>query len=199
MTTLTFNVTREQAAEQLWVSTRTIDRYIKKGRLSYKKVANKVILASEEIASLAEEFSLLQQEPVSGVLAQDRVVPATNSTSLTDSPWLTVVQKSSIPVSLSWAKEFVELLQKKDQTIEEKNQMIYILQRKIGEMETQMKQMIALPEHTQEKDELAKTLQDLQLSKATLEEQIKKEKTMNVVFMWLAMLAIAILVFFALQ
>jgi hypothetical protein len=46
-----------------------------------------------------------------------------------------------------------------------------------------MKQMIALPDHRTEKDELAKNLHVLQLSKATLEEQIKKEKTMNVVFM----------------
>lgn len=184
MTTLTFNTTREQAAEMLWVSTRTIDRYVKKWKLSYKKVANKVILADEELRALQDEYSLLQQQPVSGTVTKE----TTN-----------VVQKQPASTSNTSTKEFIEVLNTKDKTIEEKNQMIYLLQRKIGEMETQMKQMIALPDYTQEKENLEKTLQDLQLSKATLEEQIKKEKTINVVFIWLALLAIAILVFFALQ
>ena len=39
-----YTVTRTQAAALLWVSTRTIDRYVKSGKLSYKKIANKVIL-----------------------------------------------------------------------------------------------------------------------------------------------------------
>jgi excisionase family DNA binding protein len=47
--TKTYNITRESAAKLLNISTRTIDRYIKSGKLSYKKVANKVLLAKEEI------------------------------------------------------------------------------------------------------------------------------------------------------
>ena len=41
----TYSITREKAAIQLWVSTRTIDRYVKGGKLSYKKVAITVLLA----------------------------------------------------------------------------------------------------------------------------------------------------------
>ena len=46
-----YTVTRNQAANLLGVSTRTIDRYVKSGKLSYKKVANKVILNEEELRS----------------------------------------------------------------------------------------------------------------------------------------------------
>ena len=53
----TYWITREKAAIELWVSTRTIDRYVKGGKLSYKKVANKVLLAKEEIENLKNEFS----------------------------------------------------------------------------------------------------------------------------------------------
>jgi len=60
--TKTYNITREVAAKLLNISTRTIDRYIKSGKLSYKKVANKVLMAREEIADLKEEFSALRQE-----------------------------------------------------------------------------------------------------------------------------------------
>ena len=49
-----YKVTRDQAASLLWVSTRTIDRYVKSGKLSYKKVANKVILNEEELKILQE-------------------------------------------------------------------------------------------------------------------------------------------------
>ena len=57
-----YTVTRTQAASLLWVSTRTIDRYVKSGRLSYKKIANKVILNEEELRILQNEFSSLRQE-----------------------------------------------------------------------------------------------------------------------------------------
>jgi excisionase family DNA binding protein len=44
-----YNITRESAAQVLGISTRTIDRYIRSGKLSYKKVANKVLLERNEI------------------------------------------------------------------------------------------------------------------------------------------------------
>ena len=50
----TYNLTREKAALELGVSTRTIDRYVKSGKLSYKKIANKVLLANDEISALKE-------------------------------------------------------------------------------------------------------------------------------------------------
>lgn len=46
---MTFRITREQAAQQLGISTRTIDRYIKSGKLAYKKVANKILLDEKDI------------------------------------------------------------------------------------------------------------------------------------------------------
>jgi predicted site-specific integrase-resolvase len=51
------------------VSTRTIDRYVKSGKLSYKKVANKVLLAKEEIAEMQKDFSALRQEVSTDVVS----------------------------------------------------------------------------------------------------------------------------------
>jgi hypothetical protein len=50
------------------VSTRTIDRYVKSGKLSYKKIANKVLLARDEIEALQEEFSSLRTEVTSELI-----------------------------------------------------------------------------------------------------------------------------------
>ena len=66
----TYWITRESAAKLLGISTRTIDRYIKSWKLSYKKVANKVLLAKEEIASLQEDYGALHQEISTEVVKQ---------------------------------------------------------------------------------------------------------------------------------
>ena len=66
----TYWITREKAAIELWVSTRTIDRYVKGGKLSYKKVANKVLLAKEEIEALKNEFSALHHEVSSELVSE---------------------------------------------------------------------------------------------------------------------------------
>ena len=76
----TYWITRESAAKILWISTRTIDRYIKSWKLSYKKVANKVLLAKEEIASLQEDYGALHQE-VSTELVKEHESPKTVSIS----------------------------------------------------------------------------------------------------------------------
>lgn len=57
-----YNVTRESAAQMLGISTRTIDRYIRGGKLSYKKVANKVLLERGEVNELKDDFAALNQE-----------------------------------------------------------------------------------------------------------------------------------------
>ena len=57
-----YNLSREKAALELGVSTRTIDRYVKSGKLSYKKIANKVLLANDEILALKQEFAQLHTE-----------------------------------------------------------------------------------------------------------------------------------------
>lgn len=121
MTTLTYNLTRQQAADRLGISTRTIDRYVKDGKLSYKKVANKVILATEEISTLNDDFSLLHQHDVAA--DSTREMPPMNQQGL-QLHKLTPTDSGSI-------REFADILQKKDVALEEKNQLIYVLQRRI--------------------------------------------------------------------
>ncbi len=190
-------MTREQAAEYLGVSTRTIDRYVKKWKLSYKKIANKVLLGKEEVDLLQGDFELLRQD---GILEGSREhVVAERPSNTHVSSHAGTGHTGNVRSESAWVREFVEVLDKKDRTIEEKNQMIFLLQRKIGEMEMQMKQMIALPDHTLQKEDLVKSLQHLESQKLNLEDQIRKERMMNVIFIGLALLAVAVLVFFTMQ
>jgi len=71
-----YSITREKAAIELGVSTRTVDRYVKSGKLSYKKIANKVLLAKDEIEALKSEFSTLHNEVTSELIHE---VPSVQS------------------------------------------------------------------------------------------------------------------------
>lgn len=175
-------MTRQQAADFLGVSTRTIDRYVVRGAIRYKKIANKVVLSQEDLEKLQEELELIQQPthmPTS-------VEPATTSmsTELTK-PTANAVARSSL-------KEFVELLHEKDQTIEDKNNMIFALQHQIGQLESRLQQVIALPDYTQEKNQLEHSIQHLESEKTFLEDQVKREKLRNTVYMWLILIAGAV-------
>ena len=179
--TLTYNTSRQDAAVQLWVSTRTIDRYIKKWQLSYKKVANKVVLSQEEVDELAQEFAWLKRndsEPVRERVVE-RAVPASKS----------IVTQENSASSQSSINEFVSVLNSKDKTIEEKNQLIFMLQRKIWEVETQLSQMVALPDYTEETSQLHSTIQSLSTQKSTLEQQVKTERFWNTIFIIIIALA----------
>lgn len=184
MTTLTYNVSRQQAASRLWVSTRTVDRYVKWGKLSYKKVANKVILADEEIVDLQKEFDLLhQQDHVQTEVVNQRSIP------------MNKLKKDSLSAQSTWVlawwavQEFADILTKKDKTIEEKNKLIFALQHKLGELETKMSHMVALPDYSKQKEELTATIN-------TLEQEVKKEKMRNAVYVWLILVCAIVLLTF---
>ena len=84
MTDLTYSVTRQQAADMLGVSTRSIDRYVKGGKLSYKKIANKVLLAREEVTELQSDYNLLHQNSIQEtVVVKERAVEQPTSNKVT--------------------------------------------------------------------------------------------------------------------
>ena len=64
----TFRITREQAAQELGISTRTIDRYIKNGKLAYKKIANKMLLDEKDIAAMKKDFQALHHNSTTEII-----------------------------------------------------------------------------------------------------------------------------------
>jgi len=191
MTDLTYSLSRQDAATMLWVSTRTIDRYIKKWQLSYKKIANKILLAVEELSAMQKEYELLYQNPVTQTVVTKKRVEPQNK-----------ISNKSVRVTsdlgVASIKEFSEILNKKDKTIEEKNQMIFILQRQIGEVETKVNQMVALPDYSALQEKLKVEIKELEMDKRDLEEQVRKEKLFNTIALWLWCVVIVLIVFFTL-
>ncbi len=184
--TRTYNVTRENAAKMLGVSTRTIDRYVKGWKLSYKKVANKVLLAKEEVLDMQKDFSALRQEVNTEVVSKN----SSNSGSL-----------SKVDPSLEKAidekiEKFFLIFNEKDKILEEKNKVIFMLQQRVWELETKLKTMVALPDYTREKQEAMIEKQKLEERITWLKNRIKSEKTKNLIFVGLSMALIIVAIFF---
>lgn len=190
-----YNISREAAAQYLGVSTRTIDRYVKSGKLSYKKVANKVILMKEEVDQLKTEFGMLRQDaeytevisPTSNTIAPKNTSPA---------PSRGGAGHEAINERLD---QFFGLITEKDKVLEEKNKVIFVLQQKLGELEGRMKSMVALPDHTEEKQKLMVEKERLESKLKEVYQGYKGERNKNIVWMtlmFIVILAAVIFIFF---
>lgn len=183
-----FTLTRESAADTLGISTRTIDRYIRSGKLSYKKIANKIFLNAQEITSLQGDYSLLHEKN-SAELVNDASLQAPKRTlASTDTTALEKVIDEKID-------KFFLIFQEKDRMLEEKNKVIFMLQQRVGELENKIQTMVALPDYNEEK-------QMATIEKSKLEEKIKQlsqavrgEKTKSSIFLAVIVLAIVSIIF----
>ena len=165
----TYNVTREVASKSLNISTRTIDRYIKSGKLSYKKIANKVLLAKEEVISLKEEFATLHQELNTEIINQSNTTGLANKGNTED----VIDQK---------VEKFFLIFKEKEKMLEEKNKVIFVLQQRVSELENKIQHMIALPDYNKEKQEAIIEKQKLEERIGQLKGVIKNEKLKNLIF-----------------
>jgi hypothetical protein len=97
--------------------------------LSYKKVANKVLLAKEEIEALKTEFSALHHEVTSELVSEVSSDSSTRSSSVSS-------QSMAVRADIDQAIEekidkFMLIFKEKDKMIEEKNKVIFMLQQRI--------------------------------------------------------------------
>ena len=171
------------------MSTRTIDRYVKSGKLSYKKIANKVLLARDEIEALQEEFSSLRTEVTSELIHE--ATPSNQPT--TTNP---VAVRADLDQAIDEKIEkFFLIFKEKDKMIEEKNKIIFMLQQRIWELETKIQSMIALPDYNKEKQAMILEKQKLEEKVTVLKDAIKTEKMKSFILVVLALIFIGIAVF----
>ena len=171
-----FTITREQASAELWISTRTIDRYVRSGKLAYKKVANKILLNVDDIKTLKKDFDMLHQNTTSEIVSDSWSSKPSRSLSTGDTSALEKVIDEKID-------KFFLVFQEKDRMLEEKNKVIFMLQQRVGELENKIQTMVALPDHNEQK-------QLASIEKTKLEDKIKQlsqavrgERTKNYLFL----------------
>jgi len=191
--TLNYNISRQQAADILGISTRTLDRYIRKWLISYKKVGNRIFLSEEEIILFKKK------------LENNEVVNETELIWWGDNTqhYEVEIQSSSDSGLKKYEdddlSEIVNLLREKDQIIEQKNKIIFSLQHKIGELESKLETYVALPNYTEEKDKIIKEKESLLEEKYNLVYQLKKIKFINLVLILISLVSVLSLLFFILS
>ena len=66
--------------------------------------------------------------------------------------------------------------------LEEKNKVIFMLQQRVGELETKIQHMVALPDYNKEKQETILEKERLEARINELKGNVKNEKIKNLIF-----------------
>ncbi len=133
---MAFTIDRVEAARRLSVSTRTVDRHIKSGKINTKRIGKKMFLDEDDIESLrkAGEASLSNENYV--------VILDTKDTSHTNSSSWEIIdpKKEKIPNFATLYSDAQKIIAKKDEIIQD-------LSYRIGKVETELKSAIPLVEY----------------------------------------------------
>ncbi len=184
-----YNLSREQAAEKLWISTRTLDRRIRKWELSHQKKANKVYLSEEEVNNFwtKKQVSNVILEWNTSISKQTKQVeqPKINTDEIVKKVW------SHMDESIN---KFLNVLIEKDKQIEDKNKIIMSLQQKTLSLESKLQNTVALPLYQEEKQEILVEKENLKIEKQIIDEKFKKEKIINIALIWIIIILIIVMI-----
>lgn len=191
---MTYDLSREKTAEILNISTRTLDRWIRKWVLSHQKKWNKVLLSEEEVKNYNNK------EQVENIVIDTKVDSATKQWNLKKEIITPNIDTKNIVKEIGQHMDesmnrFIDILSEKDKTIENKNNLILWLQQKNIELEVKVKNTIALPLYEEEKKEIILEKENLKIENKLLEEKVKKEKITNIALMWIVILVIILIIF----
>jgi uncharacterized coiled-coil DUF342 family protein len=82
-------------------------------------------------------------------------------------------------------EKFQQALEDKDNLIEDKNKVIFMLQNKVGELETKIKSMIALPDYTAEKQQLLSDKQKMENMIEKLQKDNSRKSMENRLYLFI--------------
>jgi hypothetical protein len=130
---------------------------------------------------LKNEFSVLHHEVTSELVSE---VSSDSSAESTTSRSQGMAVRADIDQAIEEKiDKFMLIFKEKDKMIEEKNKVIFMLQQRIGELETKIQTMIALPDYNREKQEAIIEKQKLEERISKLKEAVRAEKVKNFVVM----------------
>jgi len=89
-------------------------------------------------------------------------------------------------------EKFFLIFKEKEKILEEKNKIIFVLQQRVGELETKIQNMVALPDYTREKQEAIIEKQKLEEKIFQLKTSIKNEKLINLILIALTLIFLII-------
>ncbi|MCF7836321.1 hypothetical protein K9N08_01645 [Candidatus Gracilibacteria bacterium] len=167
-----YTTTREEAAELLGVSTRTLDRYAKGGKLRTKLSASRNILIHEkDLVNLRKNLG-----PKKTTSSRPRPIPTRE-----------VEAMEAIEVATENVEEkvFRELYEETNKELRAKQEKLEAASFRVGQLEAQLKNSVPLLEHKQKE-------QELDAEKSRLKEKLVGSILKSWVFLGVAILATAV-------
>lgn len=137
-----YTTSREEAAVILGVSTRTIDRYLKGGRLKYKTDGRTILVNAEELTGLAAKFAAKKK------IKQTRQAQA-RTQAARSAPTATVTMESNHD-----EKIFRELYTDTLTELKAKQEKLEAASFRVGQLESQLKNSVPLLEYKQKEETL---------------------------------------------
>jgi len=189
-----YTITRQDAAEILWVSTRSVDRYIKAGKLRSKKDGKIIYIHSKDIENISGE-------PVSGW--PEVIIPKEKKQSYSESKNFQQRHESSTQIMDAQSRATLEKIYLDLRgEIQTKDKAIQDLSIRLGQAQEIAKNSVSLVEFKksqflleESKGHIANENSALKEKAEELAEKLKYEKTSNMILIGAVILWIIIIVF----
>ena len=151
---LTYKIGRKEASEFLSVTTRTLDRYIRNGKVSSRYSNGRIWLSKEELAGLKQEregefVNVIDRDLLSSTsIDDDRKKEDTGAHSVQTED--SKINISSTPRSISNAQIFEKLHNELKKDIKQKQERLEVANYRVGQLEAQLRNTIPMLEYHRE-------------------------------------------------
>jgi len=178
-------LTRQQAAEKLEISTRSVDRYVKSWKIRSKKKWNKVFLNIDDVENLIwwENNTQVIITNKKDLEEQKNTIETENNDESNIKNQFTtswIVKKSDYD---KLTKTFESVYKDLREQIDKKDELIWKMSIELWKYQEKVKHSISLSEHNrsqilleESKNHIAKQMTSLDEKRKELEEELKKEK-----------------------
>ncbi len=202
-----YSITRAEAAEKLWMSTRSVDRYVKAGKLRSKKDGKIIYIHAQDIENMSSDGEeskaevIMPQEKKQSYTQQSQNSSQSQSQNSHHTPQS---QSTSIMDAQSRAtleKIYLDLRSE----IKQKDQLIQDISHKLGQAQEIAKNSVSVIEFKksqylleESKGSLHQEIETLKIKESELANKLKYEKSTNYIligFCLILMLGLGLLWF----
>lgn len=190
-----YSITRQDAAEMLWVSTRSVDRYIKAWKLRSKKEGKIIYIHSKDIENISGESEGSKPEVI---IPQEKKQSYSESKNNFQQPQATSTQVIDAQSRATLEKIYLDLRSE----IQSKDKAIQDLSIRLGQAQEIAKNSVSLVEFKKSQFLLEESKGHIAIENSSLKDQaseltqkLKYEKTTNMILLGTVILWIIIIIF----
>ena len=190
-----YTITRQDASDMLWVSTRSVDRYIKAWKLRSKKEGKIIYIHAKDIENITGESKDSKPEVI---MPQEKKQSYSKSKSNFEQAWTTSNSIMDAQSRATLEKIYLDLrweIQTKDKAIQD-------LSIRLGQAQEIAKNSVSLVEFKKSQFLLEESKGYIANENSALKEQavelntkLKYEKTSNKILLWAVILWVAMIIF----